>query len=96
MPRYPLFRAVIAGAFRFERKRYAVQAKKVESNLVRTLLPQRFSPELDDLAQRFIFAVAFRTGQAVWCRAAAGAVTLMKNSRYQATPPGESRAPLVR
>jgi hypothetical protein len=36
---YPLSRAVIGGAFRFERKPYAVQAKKVESNLVRTLLP---------------------------------------------------------
>ena len=32
-------RVVIGGAFRFERKPYAVQAKKVESNLVRTLLP---------------------------------------------------------
>jgi hypothetical protein len=92
--RYPLSRAVITGAFRFERKPYAVQAKKVESNLVRTLLPQRFSPELDDLAQGCIVAVAFRTRQAVWCPDA-GAVTLMKNSRDQATPPGGSRTPLV-
>ena len=67
MPRYPLFRAVIAGGFRFGRKPYAVQAKNVESNLVRTLLPQRFSPELDNLAQRFIFAEKFaRSGHASW------------------------------